>query len=141
MKMNEQTGIVVLAALLLFTGCDQKRISIHGLVNFDDKPVGEGSISLEPADGQGPTTGGKIVDGKYELTGDAAPLPGKMKVRIMGMRKTGRKVQGASLASTTPIVIDEVEHYIPSIYNKQTTLVCDVSREGPRQIDFKLKSK
>lgn len=141
MRMKEQTAIVVLAALLLFTGCSQKRIPIYGLVSFDDKPVGEGSISLEPADGQGPTTGGKIVDGKYELTGDAAPLPGKMKVRITGMRKTGKKIRGASLASTTPIVIDEVEHYIPTVYNKQTTLVCDVSREGPRQIDFKLNSK
>jgi hypothetical protein len=141
MKAISRTMPLALAAMVFLAGCGDNRIPIRGIVTFDGKPVDEGSISLEPMDGQGATTGGKIVGGKYELTGKAAPLPGKMKVRINGMRKTGRKIQGGSLASTTPIVIDEIERYIPDVYNRQTTLVCDVSANGPTQIDFSLRSK
>ena len=38
-------------------------------------------------------------------------------------------------------MVDEIERYIPDIYNRQTMLTCDVSREGLRQIDFNLKSR
>ena len=127
-------------AFALLTGCGSDRIPIGGAVAFDGKPVAEGSISFEPADGQGPSTGGKIVAGRYDLTGEAAPLPGKKLVRISAARKTGRKVPGRSLTSPGPVMIDEIERYIPDIYNRQTMLTCDVSREGLRQIDFNLKS-
>ena len=55
------------------------------------------------------------------------------------MRKTGRKVQLPLATSGT--MVDEVERYIPDVYNKNTTLVCEVSKDGARQIDFNLKSK
>ena len=68
---------LVLMALALLTGCGTKRFPVTGDVSFDGKPVEEGTISFEPSDGNGPTTGGKIIGGKYEFTGDAAPLSGK----------------------------------------------------------------
>ena len=68
---------LVLIALAFLTGCGSGHFPVTGEVTLDDKPVEQGTISFEPTDRQGPTTGGKIVGGKYQLEGDAAPLPGK----------------------------------------------------------------
>ena len=38
-------------------------------------------------------------------------------------------------------MIDDVEAYIPDVYNSNSTLTCEVSSEGPKQIDFHMKSK
>jgi len=126
--------------LSFLTGCGSGRFPVTGEVTFDGKPVEQGTISLEPVDRQGPTSGGKIVNGKYRLEGDAAPLPGKKTVRISAARKTGRKIPAGSLAKKGEMV-EEIERYIPDIYNKKTTLTCEVGGQGTNQIDFHLKEK
>jgi hypothetical protein len=120
-------------------GCSRHGgVPIQGEVTFDGKPVEKGTISLEPADGNGPVAGGRITAGKYQLTGVGAPLPGKKIVRITAVRKTGRKfVDGFS---TTGAMVDEVERYLPDIYNSRSTLSCEVAADGPTQIDFHLRS-
>jgi hypothetical protein len=130
---------IVATALAVLVGCNNSRTPVRGTVTFDGKTVEEGVISLEPADGQGPTTGGKIVRGTYELAGDAAPLPGKKTVRISAARKTGRKIpaQFAPPGSMT----DQLVRYIPDVYNTKTTLFCEVVENGPNQINFDLKTK
>jgi hypothetical protein len=130
-------AILVAAAVLAnCTGCGNGRSPVGGKVTFDGKPVEQGAIVLEPADGHGPTTGGTILDGKYELAGKAAPLPGKKKVRITATRKTGRKVASGPLRNT---MVDEIESYIPEIYNIDSTLTCEVSPDGSKTINFDLK--
>ena len=54
------TALVVLATCL---GCGNGRFPIQGEVTFDGKAVEDGTISFEPADGKGSTTGGKIAAG------------------------------------------------------------------------------
>jgi len=130
--------IVVIFALAFLAGCGSDRCPVGGEVSFDGKPVEKGSIAFEPVDGQGPTSGGTIADGKYCLVGSAAPLPGKKTVRITGVRKTGRKI-AAGLPSPPGTMIDEIERYIPKIYNTNSTLTCDVSRDDSKTIDFNLK--
>ena len=117
-------------------GCSDGRLPIQGEVTIDGKPIEEGTISLEPADGKGPTTGGKIVAGKYQLSGGAAPLPGKKIVRIFGVRKTGRRVHDGF----SGVMVDEIKPCTPDVYNARTTLSCEVAADGPKQIDFHLKS-
>lgn len=128
----------ILIGLLACTGCGEKRVPICGDITLDGKPVPSGAIALEPFDGKGPTTGGKITDGKYELVGASAPLPGKKRIRITGVRKTGRKVQADFAPPGT--MIDEIECFVPKIYDTQSTLTCNVSFDGTNRIDFTLKS-
>lgn len=132
---------VAIAVLAFSPGCGRERLAvpIQGEVTFNGKPVEEGTISLEPADGKGVTTGGKIVDGKYQLTGIAAPSVGKKLVRISAVRKTGRKVRGDSF-SPAGTMVDEIERYLPDVYNTRSTLSCEVSADASKQIDFHLKS-
>jgi hypothetical protein len=131
-------GVVI--ALLICDGCGSDRIPLSGEITFDGKPVQKGSITLEPVDRQGATTGGEIVEGKYQLVGDAAPLPGKKIVRISAIRKTGRMIAaGPPLPSGA--MVEEMIRYIPERYNTQTTLTCEVSRDGSKKIDFTLSSR
>src|SRR5438128_12273263 len=83
---------LVCAVVLLATGCGDGRVRINGTVVFEGKPVEQGVISFEPTDGVGPTTGGSITDGKYDLTADARATTGEKLVRIYASRKTGRKI-------------------------------------------------
>jgi hypothetical protein len=133
-------GVSLLAAIALasLAGCNTGRFPVSGEVTVNGKSISEGTISFEPADGQGPTTGGKIADGNYQLEGNAAPLPGKKTVRIFAARKTGRKVQ-AGPPSPPGTMVEEIERYIPDIYNTKTTLSCEVGRQGANRIDFRLK--
>lgn len=129
-------------AVMGFAGCGPGRleIPIHGEITFRGSPVEQGMVSIEPADGKGKATGGEIKGGRYDLTGAAGPLPGKKIVRITGIRKTGRKIEGDSL---TPkgVLLDELEHFIPEIYNTRSTLTCEVGKDLPAQIDFHLESR
>ena len=130
---------LTIGVLMFLAGCGSGRFPVAGEVTFDGKPVEQGTISFEPADGKGPTTGGKILGGKYEFKGKAAPLPGKKAVRIFAARKTGRQVEVKR--SKPKLMVDEIERYIPDSYNTKTTLSCEVADRGTNQIDFHLKSK
>lgn len=141
-RRDGRAAVAAMAMFLVLTclGCGQRGCPITGEVTFNGKPVAEGTIALEPADGQGVTTGGRIVDGKYSLVDNAAPMVGKKLVRIMAARKTGRRIPAGPPAPPT-MMIDEIVRYIPDIYNQRTTLACEVAQDGPRQIDFHLKSQ
>lgn len=130
-------AVAAIMLMILDAGCKPARFPVRGAVTFDGQPVEEGTISFEPADGQGGTTGGKIVAGKYEITGPAAPMPGKKIVRIFAARKTGRKVPAEMSISSE--MVDEIERYIPEIHNTQSTLSCEIAARGVSQIDFHLK--
>ena len=125
-----------------FAGCGPGRLEvpIHGEVTFNGVPVEQGTISIEPADGKGKATGGEIKGGRYRLAAAAGPLPGTKIVRITAIRKTGRKTEGDSL---TPkgVMLDELEQFIPEIYNTRSTLTCEVGKDLPAQIDFHLESR
>lgn len=134
-----KAGLLAAVGLVFCLGCGDGRCPTSGEVTFDGKPVDEGTISLEPADGNGPATGGKIVGGKYELVRAAAPMPGKKVVRISAVRKTGRKVPGDSL-SAPGTMVDEIKRYVPDVYNSRSTLSCEIIAGGQNRFDFHLKS-
>lgn len=136
-RMRHVSRVAVLVGVCaICSGCGQHRPPVRGDVTFDGQPVENGSIVFEPTDNNGPSTGGKIIGGKYELAGEAAPYPGKKAVRIFASRKTGRQIKDAIAG-----VIDETKPFIPDIYNYHSTLSCEVGDDLPRQIDFHLKSK
>ena len=137
-RWRDKYRFLYLAILLACAGCGNQKFPIAGEVTFDGQPVSEGVISLEPADGRGPTTGGKIIDGKYQLMSAASPLPGKKIVRISAGRKTGRKIRPPGIQAPEGNLIDEIDRYIPPMYNTQSTLTCDVSAQGPNRFDFHL---
>ena len=130
----------LVCAAVLAGGCGGSKVVVRGTVTVDGRPVEEGAISFEPADGQGTTTGGTITDGKYELTGNAAVTPGKQVVRIVGLRKTGKMVEAGPPAPKGTLV-EEVVQCVPSHYNDQSRLRVEVTAAQANTHDFALDSK
>jgi hypothetical protein len=124
------------AVVVLGTGCGDGRVRVHGSVAFEGKPLEEGIVTFEPADGVGPTTGGPIKDGKYDLTGEARATVGEKIVRIIGSRKSGRKIPAGSPPGA---MVDEYVQPIPKQYNDQTTLRVQITPGKENVHDFDLK--
>lgn len=139
MRWNWKRAPLALACgAVLLVGCDDGRVVIRGQVKYEDKPLEEGMITFEPADGKGPSTGEMIAGGKYELAGEKRAVPGDKIVRIVGMRATGRKIAAGS-PSPPGTMIDEVIQCVPANYNDQTTLSITVTPGKANTHDFDLK--
>lgn len=77
--MGWLAAAVVLVAL---TGCGGRPQGMaRGRVTVDGEPLAHGTIAFLPADGKGPTAGGIVKDGQYEVRGMA---PGRKIVRVEG---------------------------------------------------------
>src|SRR5438309_491715 len=63
----------------LLLGCSGGQATVTGTVTYDGKEVANGTISFYPVDGEGPTAGGMIKNGKYTVTN---LTPGKKRVEI-----------------------------------------------------------
>jgi hypothetical protein len=98
-------GLLVVAALL---GCGGPVGVVHGNVTIDGVPATDGSVNFEPVDGQGPSTGAKITDGRYE----AHVRPGKKRVTVRASVKTGKQVP-AGRPAPEGTMIDELKFYPP----------------------------
>ena len=80
--------VAVGAAALAGCGSGPPTGDVSGAASFEGVPIEEGVINFYPADGKGPTAGGKIVDGKYSV--EKVPA-GTAKVQISNSKDTGKK--------------------------------------------------
>jgi hypothetical protein len=129
-------GAVLLTVLLVAAGCsDSKMARVTGKVVVDGEPAGgKGAyISFIPADGNGPTTGGAIKDGQYDLL---APV-GVDKVQIRFSKVVGKKKLYPTPESPEQDVYQDV---VPRKYNEDTELTYEV-RPGRNQKDWDLKTQ
>ena len=69
-------------------GCDKgpKKVPITGTVMVGDELVETGSITFDPADGQGPSDGARILNGKFE----AEVTTGEKRVKAYGSKVVGQ---------------------------------------------------
>jgi len=131
--------VVVGSCLVAFSGCDDPSMAtVRGNVTFEGQPVESGKIIFEPVDGVGGTAGGKIEQGTYQFTGPKAIFPGAKIVRITAVRKTGRQVAAGS-PEPPGTMVDELERYIPTMYNRASTLRREVISGQTNEHDFDLK--
>jgi hypothetical protein len=80
-----RTGLLAGAFVLLgVLGCGGNLATVTGEVTYDSQPVGDGSITLTPADGKGPVVGGTIAAGKYTVSG---VTPGPKIVKVEAYKK------------------------------------------------------
>ena len=132
-------GWALMAMLALVIGCGGSSdvATVSGMVTLDGVPAMEGSINFAPADGQGPTVGTSIRDGKYEITTKDKMPPGKKVVTIIVTTKTGRQVEAGPPAPKGTMV-NEIKVYPqpggPADLQSTTLVV------GENTSDFKLVS-
>ena len=129
------------AAGLALAGCGgsgPERHEITGKVTYKGEPVEEGIIDFEPQGGQGTKDGATIQKGQYRIPRDKGLFPGKYKVSIIigdGTVTSGEA--GADTPKKKPGVIPGVERAPPE-FNTKSTLIREVTRDGPNNFDFEI---
>ena len=123
---------------LLLAGCGDAnpRRAVSGTVTLDDAPLEQGSILFSPL-ASGPSAGGEIQQGRYELAGDRGPAPGSYRVEISSWRSTGRVVVNEATGATEENLVSA----IPPRYNTRSELEVIVKEDGENTFDFPLESK
>jgi hypothetical protein len=124
---------------LLLAGCGGDgvpRAAVSGNVTLDGQPLEEGVILFTPL-GKGPSAGGDIKQGKYQLPQDKGPGPGSYRVEIRAYRATGETVRDEASGTVEEVKVS----IIPPRYNNQSTLAIEVKPAGPNEFDFELTSK
>lgn len=126
---------VCLSALSVITLCGcgggqsgPAKYQVTGQVTFDQKPVAEGVIILYPTEKGLDADSGPIQNGKYSLSAK----PGSKRVEIMASRKAEKQIIKGK---------DEIEQYIPPMYNQKSTLTADIKPNNSNKFDFDLKAK
>lgn len=125
----------IFAVLLVAAGCGggAKLGDVTGAVTIDGAPVDKGSIAFFPVDGQGPSTGGEIVAGKYE---SQAPI-GACKVEIRVSKIVGQKKLYDTPESPVQNILEEV---LPPKYNESSELRLEV-QAGKNEKNWELTVK
>jgi hypothetical protein len=108
MKNTFSLLVVAGLSLVILVGCDNGRAAVTGKVTYQGQPVENGSINFEPIDGKGGTAGGSIQNGTFQLNGDAGVFPGKKRVNILVVLKTGKQVP-AGRPYPEGTMVDEVK--------------------------------
>lgn len=127
-------GLAAAVLLVLTSGCGSGKVAVSGEVLVDGKPLDEGTISFRPADGAGPSLGGAITMGRYDIAVTAPNAAGKKLVSITGIRRTGRRIPAGppEPPGTT------VEEILIVEFGQKGELTCELS-PGSNQEDFDLK--
>jgi hypothetical protein len=136
-RMKARVCALLLTGCCVPLGCSSgdglERAGVRGKVQVDGQPLDEGSINFFPAGGaEGPSAGGTIAHGTYDIPKASGPVVGKNRVEIRGVKKTGRQVPNHMAPGT---MRDEIVEVLPAEVNTKSTLVRDVAK-GTNDIDF-----
>lgn len=114
------------------------RLGLTGAVSFQGQKLPEGDIVFMPDKGhQGPTSGGKIVNGKYGIKDNQGVVPGPHRVEITSWQKTGQQIPAGS-PFPPGTMVDEIAQVIPARYNADSELTVD-PQPGKASFDFDLQ--
>jgi hypothetical protein len=121
----------VLAGALVICagGCGgESPADVSGSVVVDGKPLPEGEIIFEAADGSKTPVGGTVKDGHYEVK----VLPGAKKVKINASRPPKKADPMFGFAPTEVMLGEE--------YNTKTKLTADIKPGKNEGVDFNVKA-
>lgn len=102
---------------------------IRGTVMYDGKPVKQGTITLLPPDGKGPTAAAIITDGGYSTKVALGPK----QVKIEGFEVKGTRRYPGSM-----MMCEDREQILPERYNTKTELSRDIT-SSVHTYDFTLQ--
>jgi hypothetical protein len=132
--------IVMALVCLAEVGCGPsgpERASVSGKVTLDGKLIEQGTINFLPAEGNaGPSTGGVITNGRYDIRKVDGPVLGKARIELRAWRKTGRQIPNPMSAGS---MMDEKVEAFPKTFNDESTLLKEVE-SGHNTFDFELDS-
>lgn len=142
MRFKPFATLAMTAALLwMIAGCNHSTV-VTGHVTCDGQPIQKGSIAFSPADGQGPSCGGPIANGQYQLE---VP-PGQKIVQISRLkavafdRNDGRQAALADEAIKRGDTSGTYDCVDPAFAQAEGNHARIEVKPGNQTIDFSLKT-
>jgi hypothetical protein len=137
-SVPRRSAAVVAVFAVLLAGCGRPAAVVSGTVTVDGDPASDGSVNFEPVDGQGPSAGAKITDGKFTVPEEVAMTPGKKRATVRASVKTGKMVQAAP-PPPPGLMTDELRFY-PAPGVKPDVREVEL-KEGENELSFDLTTK
>jgi len=126
--MMRRSAIALTLCLPLLAGCGGERpAEVSGSVTIDGKPLPDGEIIFEPADGVKTPAAAKVKDGVYTVM----VLPGSKKVKVTASRPPKKRDPVLGDAAREPSIGPE--------FNDRTTLTFDVQPGINAGANFEVK--
>jgi hypothetical protein len=133
--------ILLLSLCLTFSGCglwrkgEPEQVPVSGTVTLDGKPLAQGLIYFKTI-AQGTIDSAEIKDGTFHGKAEL----GDRRVEVSAYEKgTVRPVGGDPMIPMSSQT--RGKSLIPSCYNIESVLTAQVTRDGPNEFTFALKSK
>jgi hypothetical protein len=137
---SKHFGAFLTLTLALLSGCGPsgpERASVSGKVTLNGQAIEQGTISFLPAEGNtGPSAGGIIANGRYDIKKQDGPVLGKSRVELRSWKKTGRQIPNPMSAGA---MMDEKVEAFPDRFSNESTLIKEV-QSGHNIFDFELES-
>jgi hypothetical protein len=147
-----RAAALALAAVPFLAGCGRgvggpERAAVSGVVRLDEVPLRAGIIRFVPQGAtKGPVALATIKDGKFGIPAALGPTVGKNAIEIVAVPAdnplagaTDIKTAWAQYARSARTRLPEV--IIPKRYNRNSTLIVDVTSKAKNAFDFKLASQ
>lgn len=120
--------VAVTLGALLCAGCGAEQLAdVTGTIKIDGKPLPEGEIIFEAADGTKIPVSAPIKNGTYT----AQVPPGAKKVKVLATRPPKRRDPILGDTAREPMVAPE--------YNDRTTLTADIKPGKNADVNFEVK--
>jgi hypothetical protein len=120
-----------------FTGCDDTggKKGVSGSVQFQGKPLDQGTISFYPPDSPKPAAEALITDGRYSIPADQGLLPGKYVVRLRSTEEFRITPDEYAAGKTAP----PARERIAAKFNEKSQETAEVKTSGANAFDFQVE--
>ena len=130
-RMSFLKIVTVLILLPIIGGCSKGRPmgDVQGRVSMNGEPIAKAAVRFIPIDGDTPTTGGSVQDGRFRVEVPVSKQRVEFSANVIDREKTPPNANGDQVV---------MKALIPPRYNKQSTLTLDVV-SGLNEPEFKLQ--
>ena len=140
MTTYHRAAAVAVAALAV-AGCTKQRSAVSGTVTYAGQPIDTGGIDFISTDPDGSRfrLGGPILDGKYAISADRGPYPGKYRVEVTWMKVHGKPqvVDESGSEGGSKREVPNRKQALPAKYNEKSELTAEIT-SGRNTVDFDL---
>lgn len=137
-KRTGTSALLVCSLVLACVSCTSEsgRLEVWGEVTFDGQKIDKGSILFIPLDGKSIKTGGPIADGRYEISAEKGPVPGKHRVLCFWEKATGKTYVDRDSGDTYPVR----KEGLPAKFQSDSSPLEIDFHSGEKTYDFHLKT-
>ena len=140
--MARLSSLTLLTVSGWLTGCvaEPERAAVQGTVHVGDEVVETGIITFVPVGkNKGPSAGGPIENGRFDIPAKRGPVLGEQRVQIVGHKKTGRQVP--VLGAPMEMMVDELVPIVPARFGTASSELAEYIEPGVNELTIEVPTQ